>query len=275
MNVFLTRFPEEESIVAPRSHCRNCDHVLTWWENLPLLSWILLRGRCRACHNWIGLRYPAVELAMALLWAACWLHLGKPLFQDAGPFFQSAAPVVSLAFLIHLFSSPILCWFLLALAILDAEFFWLPDRLTYPGILIGFLFTLAEDFAAGHRRSDFLQDIWYRILAIAGACGLILFIRLAYWIVRRQEGMGLGDAKLMALLGAWLGLRGALESFFLAVLIATFAALAWLAILFIRRKTEGWATMPLPFGTFLCLAALSEVFYPNWISNGTHLNILF
>ena len=86
--------------------------------------------------------------------------------------------------------------------------------------------------------------------------------------------MGLGDAKLMAMLGAWLGLRGALESFFLAILIATFAAFAWLAILFVRRKTDGWATMPLPFGTFLCLAAFSEVLYPNWISNGTQLGLL-
>jgi leader peptidase (prepilin peptidase)/N-methyltransferase len=134
--------------------------------------------------------------------------------------------------------------------------------------VLGFLFFIGEVLRNGDRRSDLLQDLWYRVLAIAAACGLILFIRLAYWIVRRQEGMGLGDAKLMAMLAAWLGLRSAMESFFLAILVATFAAFAWIAILAIRRNTEGWATMPLPFGTFLCLAAFSEVFYPNWISNG-------
>jgi leader peptidase (prepilin peptidase)/N-methyltransferase len=86
--------------------------------------------------------------------------------------------------------------------------------------------------------------------------------------------MGLGDAKLMAMLGAWLGLRGAMESFFVAVMLASFAAFAWLTVLLLRRKTEGWANMPLPFGTFLCLAACGEVFSPNWISNGMHLGLL-
>ena len=97
------------------------------------------------------------------------------------------------------------------------------------------------------------------------AAGVVLIIRLAYWLIRRQEGMGLGDAKLMAMLGAWLGLRGALESFALAVFAAALAALVWLIVLAIRRKTDEWAKMPLPLGTFLCAAALSEVFYPHWL----------
>jgi leader peptidase (prepilin peptidase)/N-methyltransferase len=274
MNVLLTRLPEEESIVSPRSHCRSCDHVLAWWENLPVLSWIILRGRCRSCQSWIGLRYPVVEIAVAALWVACWLRLGSALFSAAALASPGQAPDASIAFFLRLFSSCILCWLLLALALLDAEFFWLPDRLTYPGVVAGFLFSLVESFCIGHRSHDLLLDIWHRTLAIAGACAVILLIRLAYWIVRRQEGMGLGDAKLMAMLGAWIGLRSALESFFLAILLATFVAFAWLGLLFLRNKAKGWATMPLPFGTFLCLAALSQVFYPHWISNGTQLGLL-
>jgi leader peptidase (prepilin peptidase)/N-methyltransferase len=85
--------------------------------------------------------------------------------------------------------------------------------------------------------------------------------------------MGLGDAKLMAMLAAWLGLSGTLESFVLAILIATFAALLWLAVLIVRRNTEGWATMPLPFGTFLCAAALFPIFHSTWNLRGVLLNI--
>jgi leader peptidase (prepilin peptidase)/N-methyltransferase len=108
---------------------------------------------------------------------------------------------------------------------------------------------------------------WHALLAILAPAGLILFIRLAYWLLRRQEGIGLGDAKLIAMLGAWLGLRGALESFMLAVFAASAAAMVWLAILAIRRDTSQWAKMPLPLGTFLCAAGLVEVFCPAWLLN--------
>ena len=111
-----------------------------------------------------------------------------------------------------------------------------------------------------------ISSLWERIVEILVCAAIILLIRLIYWLVRRKEGMGLGDAKLMAMLGAWLGLAGALESFALAVLGAMLAALVWLLICFARGKTKEWASMPLPFGSFLCLAALSEVFYPSWFS---------
>jgi leader peptidase (prepilin peptidase) / N-methyltransferase len=255
LNVFLVRFPEDESVVTPRSHCRNCDHTLAWWENLPLLSWILLRGRCRLCRNRIGLRYPLVELVMGLLWAACWVK------------FQSPLEILGFA---------LLCWLLVALSALDAEYLWLPDALTLPGIALGFCFTLLRSWTdhATDRPANLLHAAWTALLAILASAGLVLFIRLAYWLVRRQEGMGLGDAKLMALLGAWLGLGGAMESFVLSVFAASLAAMVWLVVLAVRGKAGGWSTMPLPLGTFLCLAAFSEVFYPNWIWNGLHLSML-
>src|ERR1039458_2744307 len=77
LNVCVSRLPEGESVATPRSHCRRCSHALAWWENLPLLRWLLLRGRCRSCSAWIGLRYPAVELAVGVLWVGCWLNFGK------------------------------------------------------------------------------------------------------------------------------------------------------------------------------------------------------
>jgi leader peptidase (prepilin peptidase) / N-methyltransferase len=265
LNVFLSRFPEGESIAAPRSHCRDCDHVLAWWENLPLLSWILLRGRCRSCRSWISLRYPSIELAVGALWAGCWVNFGQPLVSAVTG--KSEIPQPISHNLVALLGYALLCWTLVALAALDAELFWLPDLLTLPGIALGFAFTLQQSWShyTLDRQVSLLHAARNSLLAILAAAGLILFIRLAYWIVRRQEGMGLGDAKLMAMLAAWLGIRGAMESFALSVLGAAVAALAWLAILAIRRNTGEWARMPLPLGTFLCVAALSEVFYPNWL----------
>jgi leader peptidase (prepilin peptidase)/N-methyltransferase len=275
LNVFLARFPEGESIVTPRSHCRHCEHTLAWWENIPLLSWILLRGRCRSCRHWIGLRYPLVELAVALLWTLCWLRFGKPLFAAglAPDSANSEIPHLLAHTLIELVGYSALCWLLAALAMLDAEHFWLPDWLTLPGIAAGFLFTLLATWSSWYfdQPANILHAAWHCFLAILAAGGLVLAIRLAYWLIRRQEGIGLGDAKLMAMLGAWLGLLGALETFMLAVLAASAAAILWLAVLAIRRKSSGWSQMPLPLGTFLCIAAIVEVFYPNWLLNPARL----
>jgi leader peptidase (prepilin peptidase) / N-methyltransferase len=265
LNVFVSRFPEGESVVTPRSHCRNCEHTLAWWENVPLLSWILLRGRCRSCRMWIGWRYPLVELAVGALWTGCWLRFCTPLFSgDDVPNAWGHALVQTIGF-------ALLAWMLVALAALDAEHLWLPDWLTWPGIGLGFLFTL---YGAQFGHSEFTTGeiispvAWNSLVAILGAAALVLFIRLVHWLVRRREGMGLGDAKLMAMLGAWLGLIGALESFTLAVILSLLAALIWLAIHGLRGGpgvSGKWAQIPLPFGTFLCMAAFSEIFYPSWL----------
>jgi leader peptidase (prepilin peptidase)/N-methyltransferase len=264
LNVFLTRFPEEESIVSPRSHCRNCDHTLAWWENLPVLSWIILRGRCRQCQHWIGLRYPLVELAVAFLWAAIWCKYNIFFTVDLAELQISHLYLHGCVALIGL---AVLTWLLVALAALDAEHFWLPDVLTYPGIVLGFLYTLTSSQATFFQNNQITltHAATSSLIAICASAGLVLIIRLLYWLIRREEGMGLGDAKLMAMLGAWLGLIGALESFAIAAVSATIASGVWLVVLSLRRRSGEWAQTPLPLGTFLCLAALLEIFNPNWL----------
>lgn len=278
LNVCLARLPEGESVVLPASHCRKCDHSLAWWENLPLLSWLILRGRCRRCRAWIGLRYPLVELAVGMLWAGIWLRYREPIVsgqfgedftQFRGCWGEIEPPAHGPAYcLTSLIGFAILSWMLVALAALDAEHFWLPDWLTLPGIALGFAFTVLRSIwtvsEINHRPGP-SSTAWNSLLAVALAAGVVLIIRLGYWLVRRKEGMGLGDAKLMAMLGAWLGLAGALDCFVLAVLGATLAALLWLAALAVRRKTENWGQMPLPLGTFLCVAALTEIFCKDWL----------
>ena len=261
LNVCLSRLPEGENIAWPGSHCRSCSHVIAWWENLPLLSWIILRGRCRQCRGWIGVRYPLVELAVGLLWAGCWLKFNAGFLAD-----HEATETFSHA-LMAMFGRALLCWLLVALATLDVEYFWLPDLITLPGIAAGLIFSILQGLSGNGAifKLSLLSVLREALMPILFAGGLILFIRLAYWLVRRKEGMGLGDAKLMAMLGAWLGLAGTMESFVLAVLGASVAALLWIAILKVRRDTREWSQMPLPFGTFLCLAAVSEIFFPNWL----------
>jgi leader peptidase (prepilin peptidase)/N-methyltransferase len=253
LNVCLSRWPQGESVVQPRSHCRNCDHTLTWWENVPLVSWLALRGRCRSCHTAISWRYPLVELAVGVLWTyAAW--------QWSGDSFQrlilGASPWLWLFLLAIKF---VFYWILVALAILDAENFWLPNWLTLPGIALGLVSVIVE---LAFMRRIFITNhgVLYAVAVLLGsviaAAALVLLIRWIYWVVRRREGIGLGDAKLMALLAAWLGLPGALLAFGVGAILGSLAALVVLAFPRLRRGSENWAASLLPLGTFLCIGGI-------------------
>jgi len=255
LNVCLSRWPLGESIVLPRSHCRQCDHTLTWWENVPLLSWLVLGGRCRKCRVWIGWRYPLVELAVGALWALiAWPKIDLFFIFGLPEFFYFS----TLAWIAGMM---ILCWLLVGLAVLDAEHLWLPDWVTLPGIALGLIFhfaiiylnirTAAVEFGASQ-----LVSIPHYLLGILAAAGVILLIRWIYWLVRRREGIGLGDVKLMALLAAWLGLPQALLAFGLGVVLGALIGVVLLAVPSTRRSSEGWAASKLPLGTFLCVGGI-------------------
>jgi leader peptidase (prepilin peptidase)/N-methyltransferase len=265
LNVCLTRWPAGESIVKPRSHCRNCGRTLAWWENLPLLSWLALRGRCRTCGTWIGWRYVIVELAMGTLWA----HIAS------GPYPDVPGDFIPLPFLLYVFAgrilTMILIWLLVALAALDAEHLWLPNFLTLPGAAIGLAYAILDPFLLLKLDSltglpltegmDAMRlGLWtpgvYRLTAVVAAAGLILLIRWIYKLIRHREGLGLGDAKLMAMLAAWLGLPGALLSFAIGVVLGSLVAI----VLLVRHPkhitNETWAAVKLPLGTFLCIGGI-------------------
>jgi leader peptidase (prepilin peptidase)/N-methyltransferase len=245
LNVCLSRWPASESIVQPRSHCRHCSHTLPWWENIPLVSWLVLRGRCRNCRAWIGWRYPLVELAVGALWA---ISAWQAYYAFFPPEFASG-----MMFLI---------WALVGLAVLDAEHLWLPDAMTLPGIILGFCWWFIQREQVGwalHVPSSPWQDAQEagkRLFAIFAAAALILLIRWLYWLIRHREGIGLGDAKLMALLAAWLGLPGALLAFGLGVVLGALAAVVLLAIPSEPANTGSWALKKLPLGTFLCIGGI-------------------
>ncbi len=291
LNVCASRWPREERAVKGRSHCLSCGQTLKWWENIPLASWLALKGRCRTCKALIGWRYPLVELAVGALWAfAAWRVLAGAA--------DAALPMSVLAYQLSVVAGLMLVlWLLVALAVLDAENLWLPDRLVWPGIILGILATflwlataskLSETyFDSIHmsalpmtpsmdsvmRLGYFLEAVSFPgigntfvglLVLIAGpivAAASILLLRWLYWIVRRREGLGLGDAKLMAMLAAWLGLDGALLAFSIGCVLGALTALALLALPQSRVSGLNWAQKKLPFGTFLCLGAIVSLFW--------------
>ncbi len=261
LNVCLSRWPQGESVIWPRSHCRNCGRTLAGWENIPVLSWIILGGRCRTCKAPIGWRYPLVELAIGALWAYRFWSSTAGIV--ASLFGVVPEPHFSFWYFVPVFGEMLLLWLLVGLAILDAENLWLPNFLTFPGIALGLVYAtifecLTYHFDTGVRPARaFLQSV----IAACVSAGLVLLIRWTYWLIRRREGIGLGDAKLMAMLGAWLGLSGALLSFAVGVVLGAIFALVALAIPAARRESNTWLAAKLPLGTFLCIGGIITVLW--------------
>ncbi|HEX3470918.1 MAG TPA: prepilin peptidase [Silvibacterium sp.] len=232
LNVCISRLPRHKSVAAGRSRCPQCGASIRAVDNIPLLSFLVLRGRCRNCGEQISWRYPAIELATAALWVLCWLQLG-----------WSLTALGMAAF----------CFLLLGLAAMDAETMLLPDAFTLPGITLGIIYSGAV-----------CDGGWLGRLRCAGAslgwavcaAALILASRGLYWLVRRREGMGLGDAKLFAMIAAWLGPGNATLAFFLAVVGAALYGILWIAL----RKGENKASARIPLGSFLCAGAIYAVF---------------
>jgi leader peptidase (prepilin peptidase)/N-methyltransferase len=268
LNVCLTRWPQGESIVHPRSHCRNCDHALSWWENIPLLSWLVLRGRCRNCRTWIGWRYPLVELAVGALWAATVWNSPDP---HGFPINSAKSATGSVDWaLAEMIAGMILSWLLVALAVFDAENLWLPNLLMFPGIILGALANLEIILRHSWRfeiiwdccsvlsfdRDGFFFACSFWFIGVILAALLILIIRWLYKLIRHREGIGLGDAKLMALLAAWLGLPGALLAFGIGVVLGALVAVVLLMVPSANPDTSEWSLRKLPLGTFLCIGGI-------------------
>jgi leader peptidase (prepilin peptidase)/N-methyltransferase len=224
LNVVAYRLPRDESIAFPGSRCPRCGAAIAAYDNVPVLSWLLLRGRCRACRAPIALRYPALELANAALWLAVFRY--APSWSDA-------------------LSGAVLCSAALALLLIDAGFQILPDVITLPGIAVG----LALSF--GSLRRTPLQAA---LGAALGAGGLYLLAFL-YEKIAGQEGMGLGDVKMLGMIGAFLGPAGVLVTIMAASLSGSVIGIA----LMIVRRADG--KMRLPFGVFLALGAIGAWFF--------------
>jgi leader peptidase (prepilin peptidase) / N-methyltransferase len=232
LNVVIYRYPREESIVFPGSHCPWCGAAIRWFDNIPIVSFLVLRARCRACRAPISWRYPLVELANALFYLAIFLRTGPTL-----PFLPLAA-IVSMTLL---------------LIFIDLDIQILPDVIDIPGIAI------ALGMAALHLGDRLQMTLAPSLSAsviggVAGA-GVLLAIGETYKLLRRMEGMGLGDVKMLAMIGCVVGWQW----LFGVLMIASVSGAVIGIALVIRFRSD--LKIALPFGAFLGLSSLGVMYF--------------
>ena len=217
LNVCIVRWGAEpkQSVVRPRSRCPRCGASLKAWDNVPVLSWLLLRGKCRSCGMPISPMYPLVELATGLIWACMAWHLGPTL---------------------HALGGAVLFTILLGIALTDFRNYVIPDEFTLGGLVIGLLLALAEGMPA----------LGTALLGAAVGFGTLWLVGWAGTALFKKEAMGGGDIKMMAMVGAFTGWPGVLLTIFLGAVIAV---LVFIPILLFRRDKL------VPFGIFLALGA--------------------
>jgi leader peptidase (prepilin peptidase)/N-methyltransferase len=216
--------PPPPGIVVERSHCPQCKRQLSWYENIPVFSWLALRGRCRSCKTPISIQYPLVELLTMLLMVACVWRFG---FGWQG------------------FGAMVFTTFLIALSGIDLRTQLLPDQLTLPLMWLG-LIASADNLYFGAKP------------ALLGAVAGYLSLWSVWWLFKQitgKEGMGHGDFKLLAAIGAWVGLSGVLPTILLSSLVGAIIGSIWLAM-----KGRDRAT-PIPFGPYLAVAGWVTFFW--------------
>lgn len=244
LNVCIARWPRDLSVIRPRSKCPFCGHQLAWFENIPLVSWLVLRGRCRCCDEPISIQYPLVELAVALGWMLAFMQFGATLTS---------------------FRVAVFFTILLGIAITDLKHYLIPDGFT----VFGLFFVLAMSVVALYAGEESLFVGPYD--ALIGACagaGLIAIVGWLGEVALKREAMGMGDVTLMAFAGAALGPSRAIVTVFAGALLG---AVTFVAIVYpvararqtnYREQTElalgggGFEAPLVPFGVFLAPAAL-------------------
>jgi len=277
LNVCISRLPRRESVASPRSRCPNCNHTIRWYDNIPLLSWVLLRARCRDCKQSISWRYPLVELATGLWFAAIASHCLTLLALNPN--------IHSLEWHTHLaligIGATALGFLLIGLIVMDWQTNLLPNAFTLWGIFIGFILVCVHAaFLAPTEDQVILSNnhvqltsvgsvvdtgnvfltgpehlILGRITAICGAALVLLVIRWLYKALRHREGMGLGDVKLLAMIAAFLGFWPSILALFWGSLLASLYAVVLLA----RGRANSISR--LPFGSFLAAGGLIAALY--------------
>jgi leader peptidase (prepilin peptidase)/N-methyltransferase len=225
LNVVIYRVPLRRSIVSPGSACPACGVDIRWYDNIPIVSWLLLRARCRECKAPISIRYPLVEAASAVL--AVWL------------FWKWGLTVAGL-------EAVLFAWVCLVLALIDFDYQILPDVITYPTIVVGLGLSLVGGLT------------WWldSLLGVAIGAFLPIAVIVLYKLIRGEEGMGWGDVKYLAGIGAVLGLAGCLWILIVAALLGACVGV------FLMVTGRGTSKTALPFGTFLSIAALIYLVLP-------------
>jgi leader peptidase (prepilin peptidase) / N-methyltransferase len=222
LNVCIYRLPKGESLAFPPSHCTTCGRPLRSYENVPVFAWVALRGRCRTCGARISVMYPVVELVAGVVAAVWFSHFGLSVLFAARLVFAFA---------------------LIVLFVIDLQHRILPNVITVPGIAAGFLFSLVGP-------PD--QPGWMAsLLGLVAGGGSLFLLAEAYYRVRGEEGLGMGDVKMLAMIGAFLGWKLMLLTLVFGSFLGSLVGVAMIV------TRAGGLKYALPFGTFLAVAALA------------------
>jgi len=235
LNVCVARWPKELSVVSPRSRCPRCGHEIAWWENVPLVSWVLLRAKCRGCKQPISAVYPLVELVVALGWLAAMLQFGATLT----------------ALRVAVFGT-----ILLGIMLTDATAYVIPDGFTAFGLVWALVMAIA---AAVMRETSVFANLYDSAIGACVGAGLIAIVGWLGEMAFKKEAMGFGDVTLMAMVGAHLGIgRTFLTIFFGAALGAVIFLVVVFPIAYVRSRRAGveFDAPLVPFGVFLAPAAM-------------------
>lgn len=227
LNVLIYRLPRSENFVFGRSHCPHCGLLIRWYDNIPLISYIILLGKCRKCRRHISWRYPLVELLTAAFFVVVFLLYGVS--------YQSLVAIVFFALL-------------LVITFIDFKYYIIPDKITYPGMVLG----LALSFV-----NPLISPLESLVGLLAGGLTLYLLAILGDYFLKK-ESLGGGDIKLAAVLGAFLGWKNLFIIFFAAAVFGLIYAV--LRMVIARQSAAG---RMIPFGPFLSLAGLLALFFGN------------
>jgi leader peptidase (prepilin peptidase)/N-methyltransferase len=233
LNVCILRIPNEESVVRPPSHCPNCNAPIAFYDNIPLVSYLVLWGRCRACREWISPRYFVVELLTASLTVALFLRFGL------GPAF---------------FVSIIFVAALVVISFVDLDAMIVPNVISVPGIVLGLLFSVLGYFFVYDPAKLIPSPASALIGALTGG-GFLWAVAWVYEVIKHEEGMGYGDVKLFAMIGAFLGWESIPVTLFFSAFGGAFVGLTLMLFKGYGRKD------PIPYAPFLCLGALLHLFF--------------
>ncbi len=240
LNVCIVRMPKEESVVRPRSHCVHCKKMITWYDNIPFLSFIVLRGKCRYCGTKISFRYFIVELVTAVSFVLFYQYFGLT--------------VVLWPYLI------MLSGFIVA-TFVDIEHRIIPDEISIGGMIAGVLLSFL--IPSMHHTTSHVLSLGKSLLGVLIGGGSIYLMGIIGDFIFKKESMGGGDVKLMAMIGAFLGWQSALLAFFIAPFFGAILGI----IVKIRTKES-----LIPYGPFLVLGALIALFYSkpllDWVLSG-------
>lgn len=258
LNVCIWRIPREESVISPGSHCPHCNTAIAWYDNIPIISYLALKARCRQCGAPISSRYVIVESLIAVLFVLVWLKLGIP----SAPPPWGLTPVFTLAII------PVYWLVVFGLALgtfVDLEHMIIPDRVSLGGIVLGITFSALVPSL--HRETDGYGGFLTAFLGAAVGVGILWLVAVLGKLIFRKDAMGMGDVKLMGAIGAFLGWQAVLFTLMISSFLGGGVGIA----LVTTGKKE--MQSKIPYGPYIALAALIWLLWGPTLWNA-YLNFL-